>query len=166
MYCPEAAPGKKYTTKPPYCKPLAKHRPIHDIHDSKLEMFERKLHRWAYITTERDMTCVVQQIPFPSFAVTAVDCKDPLCRIDAIPRHQGGVHGCGRGETIISRRATLLGRRPSLVLSGTDNLSGSTLQSSHMRTVKVVIIGNSGVGKTSLRGQVRTVTWLFIRISR
>ena len=32
-----------------------------------------------------------------------------------------------------------------------------------MRTVKVVIIGNSGVGKTSLRGQVRTINWLFIR---
>jgi polynucleotide 5'-kinase involved in rRNA processing len=72
-----------------------------------------------------------------------------------------------RRETIIdSRRATLLGRRPSLVLSGTDNLLGSTLQSSHMRTVKVMIIGNSGVGKTSLRGQVCTITWLFIRISR
>ena len=34
-----------------------------------------------------------------------------------------------------------------------------------MRTVKVVIIGNSGVGKTSLRGQVRTINWLFIRVS-
>ncbi|KAF8502813.1 hypothetical protein F5888DRAFT_1667366 [Russula emetica] len=32
-----------------------------------------------------------------------------------------------------------------------------------MRTVKVVIIGNSGVGKTSLRGQVRTINYLFVR---
>ena len=34
-----------------------------------------------------------------------------------------------------------------------------------MCTVKVVIIGNSGVGKMSLRGQVRTINWLFIRVS-
>src|SRR6266567_6896685 len=32
-----------------------------------------------------------------------------------------------------------------------------------MRTVKVVIIGNSGVGKTSLRGQVRIINCLFVR---
>jgi Ras-related protein Rab-7A len=32
-----------------------------------------------------------------------------------------------------------------------------------MHTVKVVIIGNSGVGKTSLRGQVRTINHLFVR---
>jgi Ras-related protein Rab-7A len=32
-----------------------------------------------------------------------------------------------------------------------------------MRTVKVVIIGNSGVGKTSLRGQVRTINCFFVR---
>ena len=39
------------------------------------------------------------------------------------------------------------------------------LQLSHMCTVKVVIIGNSGVGKTSLRGQVRIINWPFIRVS-
>jgi Ras-related protein Rab-7A len=32
-----------------------------------------------------------------------------------------------------------------------------------MRTVKVVIIGNPGVGKTSFRGQVRTINCLFVR---
>jgi hypothetical protein len=32
-----------------------------------------------------------------------------------------------------------------------------------MRTVKVVILGNSGIGKTSLRGWVRTVNCLFVR---
>ena len=32
-----------------------------------------------------------------------------------------------------------------------------------MRTVKVVIIGHSGVGKTSLRGQVRTINCPFVR---
>ena len=33
------------------------------------------------------------------------------------------------------------------------------------RTVEVVIIGKSGVGKTSLRGQVRTINCLFVRDS-
>ena len=33
-----------------------------------------------------------------------------------------------------------------------------------MRTVNVVIMGNSGVGKASLRGQVCTINWLFIRV--
>ena len=34
-----------------------------------------------------------------------------------------------------------------------------------MRTVKVVIIGNSGVGKTSLRGQVRTINCLLSELA-
>ena len=75
------------------------------------------------------------------------------------------VHGCGLGEgqssTLDARR--FVGRRPWLVHSGTDNFSGSTLQLFHMRTVKAMIIGNSGVGKTNPRGQVHTIDWLFIR---
>ncbi len=34
-----------------------------------------------------------------------------------------------------------------------------------MSTVKVVIVGNSGVGKTSLRGQVHAINYLFVRLS-
>ena len=73
------------------------------------------------------------------------------------------VHGYGSGEgqssTLDARRSVR--RRPWLVHSGTDNFSGSTLQLFHMRTVKAMIIGNSEVGKTSLRGQVRIIDWLF-----
>jgi hypothetical protein len=74
------------------------------------------------------------------------------------------VHARGSGEgqssTLDARRS--VGRRPWLVHSGTANFSGSTLQLFHMRTVKAMIIGNSGVGKMGPRGQVRIIDWLFI----
>lgn len=55
-----------------------------------------------------------------------------------------------RDNKILSHDDDLL---PTIILPARTRTSTIT---NDMRTVKLVIIGNSGVGKTSLRGQVRT----------
>jgi hypothetical protein len=128
---------------------------------------------------------------FPSVAVTAVDCKNPLCRIDAVPRHRVikenslrhflnsllSSDGSWGSDRSVSPEAfmKMAEARDNHRLATHDALSAEDrrwrlAQARHYNhltcAVKVVIIGNSGVGKTSLRGQVRTVNWPFIRVSR